>query len=84
VKAQAPSCHHYLESPKDLNYWRSFSKIEVDFVVEGNAAISVESTKAASPKHMHALCDKRLFILCIIVSRDERKRVTEDGVLTGL
>lgn len=73
----------YRDSPKQLNYWRSVSKIEVDFVVEGEAAIEVKSTTTAAPKHMRALRALReegLFERYIIVSRDERKRVTEDGI----
>jgi predicted AAA+ superfamily ATPase len=73
----------YRDSPKQLNYWRSVSKIEVDFVIEGEAAIEVKSTTAAAPKHMRALRALReegLFERYIIVSRDERKRVTDDGI----
>jgi predicted AAA+ superfamily ATPase len=73
----------YRDSTKELNYWRSVSKIEVDFVVHDDAAIEVKATHTAADKHLRslrALKEENLFRRHILVSRDDMKRITPDGI----
>lgn len=74
-------------SYSDLNYpvayWRTASQLEVDLVLDTEAAVEIKSTDRVVDKHLRGL---RAFkeehtCNCILVSRDPGPRKTSDGIL---
>lgn len=66
-----------------LTYWRSLSQFEVDLILGESCAIEVKSTQLVSDKHikgLRALKEENLMRRYIVVSLDQNKRVTEDGI----
>ena len=73
----------YSESDVSLGYWRTTSKFEVDFAIGDDVAVEVKSTTAASDRHcsgLLALKEEKIFQRYILVSRDEKRRVTSHGI----
>jgi len=76
--------NHYFRQREELAYWRSTSQMEVDLIVGDRAAIEIKATKQVSEKHLkglRSLMEEGLIDHFIIVSQDEYRRVTEDGIL---
>ena len=47
---------HYSDINYPLNYWRTASQIEVDFILgDHEVAVEVKSTEMANPRHLHGL-----------------------------
>jgi predicted AAA+ superfamily ATPase len=72
----------YSEPLGTLHYWRSTSKFEVDFVLNGRHAIEVKSTERVTAKHLsglRALRDEGICSTYLIVSCEVRARL-EDGI----
>ena len=70
--------YHRLEAPR---YWRSRSKLEVDFVF-ADVAVEVKAARAAGGRHLkglRALAEEKLFSKHILVSMDPYPRVV-DGI----
>lgn len=66
-----------------LQYWRSTSQFEVDFILGNQLALEVKGTDLVKDKHLkniRALKEEGLFKTYGIVSLDNRQRVTEDGI----
>ena len=66
-----------------LQYWRSTSHFEVDFIIGDQLAIEVKGTDFVNDKHLkglRALKEEGLIKNYIIVSLDENERITTDGV----
>lgn len=66
-----------------LQYWRSTSHFEVDFVIGKKLAIEVKSTDLISDKHLtgiRALKEEGLIQTYIVVSLDPHERLTPDGI----
>lgn len=72
----------YFEPLATLHYWRSTSKFEVDFILNGTVAIEVKSTERITTKHLKGLLALREEKICkhyIVVCNEERPRL-EDGI----
>ena len=73
----------YRRIKKTLNYWRTKTGIEVDFLVGTDAAIEVKAGGRASDRHLkglRALAEEEIFSSLFLVSFDEMDRRTEDGI----
>jgi predicted AAA+ superfamily ATPase len=74
----------YSGSHYPLAYWRTVSQIEVDCVLgDGEVAIEIKSTEKADDRHFKGLREFRREFpggRCILVSRDPRPRVSDDGI----
>jgi uncharacterized protein len=71
-------------SPRgSLNFWRSTSGFEVDFILNEELAIEVKSSKNIQPKHLKglkALKEEKIFKRYIVVCQEEKARQTTDGI----
>ncbi len=66
-----------------LQYWRSTSQHEVDFILGTDLAIEVKGTDLVTEKHLkglRALKEEGLVRTYAVVSLDPNERVTEDGI----
>jgi predicted AAA+ superfamily ATPase len=73
----------YSAPETNIEYWRTHSKIEVDFLVGGKVAIEVKSSTRVSTsdeKGLHALSEDLDLTRKIIVCREKQPRKTETGV----
>ena len=73
----------YSRSKLALRFWRTYTGLEVDFILGHRLAIEVKSTTRVSDKHLRGLRAFReeeprceLLLVCL----DETDRTTEDGV----
>lgn len=75
----------YAEIFADLSYWRLASGIEVDFVCNDmEVAIEAKATRTVTGNHLkglrHLIKDHPHVGRRIVVSLDDKPRVTEDGI----
>jgi predicted AAA+ superfamily ATPase len=66
-----------------LQYWRSTSHLEVDFIIGNQLAIEVKGTDLVGDKHLkslRALKEENLIKTYGVVSLDTQDRVTHDGI----
>ncbi len=73
----------YAGSDVPLNYWRSLSKFEVDFLIGESIAIEVkgsQSVHAQDEKGLSALAEDLKLQRRIIVCHERQRRVTESGI----
>ncbi len=73
----------YAEREESLQYWRTTSQFEVDFVVGQKLAIEVKSSTLVNASHLKgllALQEEKLGHRLIVVSRDEHRRTTAEGI----
>lgn len=73
----------YQRRSEELCYWRSQSKIEVDFVIGDSVAIEVKATSSISPKMtkgLNALAEEVPLKRKLIVCNERNKKVLEDGI----
>ena len=77
----------YLRNDRHLFFWRSLSRLEVDFVLaEGQkpvAAIEVKASRSVSPqdlKGLRAFAEDWPRVRKVVVSLEPHPRTTEDGV----
>jgi predicted AAA+ superfamily ATPase len=64
----------YRRIKKDLTYWRSTSKFEVDFAIGSDTAIEVKATTKVADKHLsglRALAEEGIFRKFYLVSNDK-------------
>ena len=74
---------HYSQSDQEITYWRTQSKLEVDFIVGNNLAIEVKGSgrvSASSLKDLRALRDEMPTIKLIVVCTEPIARTTEDDI----
>jgi predicted AAA+ superfamily ATPase len=74
----------YARSQLALQYWRSTSKFEVDFVVGQELAVEVKGTDQVRDKHLNglrALAEEGLIRQYAVVSCDPQIRKTQDGIM---
>jgi predicted AAA+ superfamily ATPase len=72
----------YFEPLATLNFWRSTSKFEVDFVLDGRIAIEVKSSKTINHRHLRGLVALKEEGICtdyILVCNEDRPRL-EEGI----
>lgn len=73
----------YRRQYKPLSYWRSTSQFEVDFIIGDEMAIEVKATDLVQDRHLkglRALKEEGLNKEYCVVSCDQTKRVTDDGI----
>jgi uncharacterized protein len=61
----------------DLQYWRSTSQFEVDFILGGHTAIEVKTTRSVSQRDLRglvALAEEKMMKRLLLVSRDPTPR----------
>ncbi len=70
-------------SPKALNFWRSTSNFEVDFIYDNRVAIEVKGKEQLSQKDLaglRALMEEDLLDSYIVVSMSDSRKILEDGI----
>lgn len=73
----------YTQLDEELTYWRTHSKIEVDFLVGARVAIEVKSSRRITPrdeKGLRALAEDIPLERKIIICRESASRVSDSGV----
>jgi len=73
----------YRRIDRPLCYWRSRSQFEVDFVIGDDVAIEVKAKSRVSLrdyKGLLALAEERRLKHRLVVCRERRTRITDDGV----
>jgi predicted AAA+ superfamily ATPase len=73
----------YRRHYKHLSYWRSTSQFEVDCIIGDELAVEVKATDLVQDRHLkglRALKEEGLIKEYCVVSCDQNKRVTEDGI----
>lgn len=73
--------YHAIHLP--LQYWRSTTSFEVDFIIGTQLAIEVKGSDLVKDKHLkgiRALKEEGLIQTYGVVSLDSSARVTEDGI----
>jgi predicted AAA+ superfamily ATPase len=74
------AAENYMRSHHNLNYWRSTSGFEVDFIIGDNIAVEVKTCKKVQErdlKGLRALMQEQICTRYIIISFDEIARKTE-------
>jgi predicted AAA+ superfamily ATPase len=74
----------YSKSRLSLNYWRSTSQFQVDFVVGDAFALEVKATNQVTQRHLaglRALREENLVKKFYMVSCDITRRQTKDGII---
>jgi predicted AAA+ superfamily ATPase len=77
------ACLSYHSLQEDLNYWRSLSQFEVDFVIGNHLAVEVKSggrVRENDAKGLRALSQESKFRHRIIVSSEPFARKLADGI----
>jgi len=70
-------------SPRALNFWRSTSNFEVDFIYDNRVAIEVKGKSQIGQKDLaglRAIMEEKLLERYIVVSINESEKTTEDGI----
>ncbi|OGI05921.1 MAG: AAA family ATPase [Candidatus Margulisbacteria bacterium GWF2_35_9] len=73
----------YSEKNFTINYWRSASGVEVDFIIGDSVAIEVKSSILINLQHtknIRMLKEENLLKTYLVVSLDENKRITDEGI----
>lgn len=81
LELRAFLAYNFIDLP--LQYWRSTSHVEVDFVIGNQLAIEVKGTDLITDKHLkgiRALKEEGLIQTYIVISLDLQERLTEDGI----
>lgn len=74
------AANHYSRSNLSINYWRSTSGFEVDFIIGDAIAVEVKTSKKIQDrdlKGLKALMDEKICKKYIVVSLDEVSRITQ-------
>jgi predicted AAA+ superfamily ATPase len=74
----------YYRVKKELCFWRTQSKHEVDFIVGNDIAIEVKSTTNVNSKHLkglEAIQEEQIIQKFFLVSFDKVERFTENGIM---
>jgi predicted AAA+ superfamily ATPase len=81
LELRAFIAYHSVDRP--LQYWRSTSHFEVDFIIGNELALEVKGTDLVKDKHLkgiRALKEEGLIGTYGVVSLDTTERITEDGI----
>jgi predicted AAA+ superfamily ATPase len=74
----------YRRIDADLTFWRSHAGHEVDFVIGGDVAIEVKTSRRIGPgdlKGLRLLSEETTLAKRIVVSFEPRRRVTDEGIV---
>jgi predicted AAA+ superfamily ATPase len=83
VVLEVRAWNSYSRSYKPLTYWRSTSQHEVNLIIGDEMAVEIKATDLVQDKHLkglRALKEEGLIRRYSIVSNDQIKRVTDDGI----
>lgn len=81
LELRAFIAYHSIDWP--LQYWRSTSHFEVDFIIGNELALEVKGTDLVKDKHLkgiRALKEEGLIGTYGVVGLDTTERITEDGI----
>lgn len=81
LELRAFLAYHFIDLP--LQYWRSTSHFEVDFIIGNKLAIEVKGTDLVMDKHLkgiRALKEEELIHTYGVISLDPHERLTADGI----
>jgi predicted AAA+ superfamily ATPase len=81
LELRAFLAYSFIDLP--LQYWRSTSHEEVDFVIGNTLAIEVKGTDLVTDKHLkgiRALKEEGLIYTYAVISLDTHERMTHDGI----
>lgn len=81
LELRAFLAYHFIDLP--LQYWRSTSHFEVDFIIGNKLAIEVKGTELVTDKHLkgiRALKEEGLIQTYAVISLDTHERLTADGI----
>jgi uncharacterized protein len=73
----------YRRGSEPLTFWRSLSKMEVDFVIGDSLAIEVRATQHVSNSELRplrALAEEIPHVRKLVVCREKWRRLTDDGI----
>lgn len=73
----------YRRIKSTLTYWRTYTGLEVDFIIDNLFAVEVKAASRVSAKHLRGLRafhEEAPHLPRILVSLDEVHRTTEDGI----
>lgn len=73
----------YRRSDLPLTFWRSQSKLEVDFLIGTDSAIEVKAKERVTDRDLtglRALNEEKIFKRLLCVSLEKERRTTEDGI----
>lgn len=73
----------YKQRDDELTYWRTHSKMEVDFLIGGHVAVEVKSSRRITPrdeKGLRALSEEIKLKRRIIICNESAPRTSESGV----
>ena len=74
---------NYARKDIEMHYWRSTSQFEVDLLLGKEIAIEIKGTSLVRDKHLkglRALREEGIHKRFLVVSLDNQKRVTADGI----
>jgi len=77
------AANSYVGKNAPLQYWRSTSQFEVDFILGRNVAIEVKATEHVNDAYLRglrALKEEGLIAEYVVVSMDRHKRTARDGI----
>ena len=83
IYCELKAYQNYLDQDAALNFWRSQSQFEVDFVWNGTVGIEVKSSEKINSKDekgLHALGEEIPKLRKIIVCFERRYRKSDSGV----
>jgi len=81
LELRAFLAYQFIDLP--LQYWRSTSHFEVDFIIGDQLAIEVKGADLVTDKHLkgiRALKEEGLIQTHAVISLDPHERLTEDGI----
>ncbi len=81
LELRAFLAYHFIDLP--LQYWRSSSHLEVDFIIGNKLAIEIKGTDLVTDKHLkgiRALKEEGLIQTYGVISLDPDERLTADGI----
>lgn len=81
LELRACLAYHFIDTP--LQYWRSTSHFEVDFIIGNQLALEVKGTDQVTDKHLkgiRALKEEGLIKTYAVISLDPHERHTDDGI----
>jgi predicted AAA+ superfamily ATPase len=82
LELRAYLSYHRLSEP--LQYWRSTSQFEVDFIIGDRMAIEVKATDLVTEKHLkglRALREENLISTYCVVSLDAKRRKMDGDII---
>ena len=80
---EARAAISYKQADLPMSFWRTSTGFEVDLILGSEIAVEFKSSREVSDKHLkglRAMKEENLLRRYIVVSQDQRPRLTEDGI----